>query len=72
MLKEVKAYMIDELDKTPTLQNIEECIAIAKENDCIVELNWTMKWSGHYTRYIRANDDPQDFYNNKLPRVYGL
>jgi hypothetical protein len=72
MLKEVKTCFMDELNETPTLDDIKACVAIAKENDCIVKLEWTMKWSGHYARYIRASDDPQEFYDNKLPKVYGL
>ena len=72
MIKEVKVYMIDELSTTPTLEDIKECVSIAKEKDCIVQLEWNMKWSGHYSRYIRASDDPQEFYDNKLPKVYGL
>ena len=72
MLKEVKELYIDELNTTPTLDDIKECVSIAKENDCIVKLNWTMKWSGHYARCIRATDDPQEFYDTKLPKVYGM
>ena len=72
MLKEVKEFYIDELNATPTLDDIKTCVAIAKENNCIVKLNWTMKWSGNYARCIRASDDPQEFYDNKLPKVYGL
>ena len=72
MIKEIKTYLIDELSTTPTLDDIQACVEIAKENDCIVELNWIMKWSGQYSRYIRATDDPQEFYDTKLPKVYGI
>ena len=72
MIKEVKTYLIDKLDKTPSLDDVKACVAIAKVNNCIVELNWEMMWSGHYSRYIRADDNPQEFYDTKLPKVYGL
>lgn len=72
MIKEVKTYLIDELNATPTFEDVKACVKIAKENNCIVELKWTMKWSGHYSRYIRATDDPQEFYDTKLPKVYGM
>ena len=72
MLKEVKTYLIDGLNETPSLDDVKQCVEIAKENNCVVKLEWIMKWSGHYSRYIWADDDPQEFYDNKLPQLYGM
>ena len=71
-MKRVEAYMLEKHERTPNIEHIQRCIEIAKENDCIVSLEWTMKWSGHYKRYIYAEDDAQDVFDNRIPHVYGL
>ena len=71
-MKEVKTYLLDRHEDTPQIEHIQKCIEIAKENDCIVSLEWNKKWSGHYRRYIYAEDNAQDVFDNRLPKVYGL
>lgn len=70
----VKTYLLEleDLSKTPTLEDIKECVEIAKNDNCIVELIWHTKWSGLYSRYIRAEDDPQKYFRDSIPHVYGL
>ena len=71
-MKMVKTYLLEKHETTPTVEHIQRCIEIAKENDCIVSLEWVMKWNGHYSRYIYADDNALDVFNNRLPKVYGL
>lgn len=71
-MKKLESYILEEKNMTPTLEDVTECVRIAKENDCIVELIWVMKWSGTYKRLIYSDDDPQDVYDHRLPHVYGL
>lgn len=70
-MKELKSYILD-YDNTPSLTDIQQCICIAKKFDCAVKLQWTVKWSGHYSQIIRAEDDAQDIYNNHIPHIYGM
>lgn len=71
-MKRVETYLLEKHETTPTVEHIQHCIDIAKENDCIVSLEWVMKWSGHYSRYIYADDNALDVFNNRLPKVYGM
>lgn len=71
-MKKIETYMLDEVNDTPKIKDIEECIKIAKEHDCVIELRWFMKWSGKFVRYIHATDDAQDVYDNRIPHVYGM
>lgn len=69
---EVKTYMLDEMDQTPTLEDIKECVEIAKRDNCVVNLLWYKQYSGKYSRYIWANNDPQEYFNKHIPRIYGV
>ena len=71
-MKKVEIYSLEKHETRPTVEHIQQCIDIAKENDCIVSLEWTIKWSGHYSRYIYADDEALDVFNNRLPKVYGM
>ena len=67
IVDEIGKEEIEQIKKTR-----DSYIEIAKENDCIVSLEWTKKWSGHYKRYIYAEDDALDVFDNRIPKVYGL
>lgn len=71
-MQQVKTYMLEEISQTPTLEDIKECIEIAKRDNCVVNLIWHMKWSGKYSQYIRAEDDPQKYFDENIPRIYGV
>lgn len=71
-MKKVETYLLEKHEDTPTIEHIQQCIDIAKEKDCIVSLEWNKKWSGRYSRYIYANDNAKDVFDNRLPKVYGL
>jgi len=72
MIKCVEKYMVDGIYNTPTLDDVEKCISIAKEKKCIIELRWIMRYSGEYVRYFNGDEDPQEFYKNRLPHIYGM
>ena len=71
-MKKVETYLLEKNETTPTVEHIQKCIDIAKENDCIVSLEWVMNWYGHYSRYIYADDDALNVFNNRLPKIYGM
>lgn len=71
-MKRVETYILEKHERKPTIEHIQKCIEIAKENDCIVSLEWTVQWSGHYSRFIYADDVAQDVFDNRLPKVYPL
>ena len=71
-MKKVETYLLEEHECLPTVEHIQKCIEIAKVNDCIVSLEWVVPYSGRYSRYINAEDDAQDFYNKKIPKIYGV
>lgn len=71
-MKKLLTYVLEKFDSTPKIEDIEECIKIAKTENCVVLLEWDRKWSGHYQRYIYADDDAQDVYDNRIPKIYGL
>ena len=71
-MKRVEKYLLEKDETRPTVEHIQKCIEIATEQNCIVSLEWTMPWCGHYSRYIYAEDDALDVFNNRLPKVYGM
>jgi hypothetical protein len=70
MIKELKSY-ICEFDTVPTDDDLMQAIEIAKKDNCVVEIHWTLKWSGHYARYFYA-DDTLETARDKLPKIYGM
>ena len=72
MISKLETYIVTPIGKPASLEDIKQCVEIAKSNNCIVSLTWTVKWSGTYTRHITKDDDPQKFYEEKLPKFYGL
>lgn len=70
MLTEVKLYQC-EFDRTPTDDDLLKCIEIAKEDDCIVHLQWCLKWSGNY--YVQVTKDSTlETIKERLPKIYGI
>ena len=69
-MKRVKLYILEEIDQTPTLEDIQECVRIADGDDCIVKLLWTVRYSGKFERLIYPGTDPEDFFKNVIPHNY--
>lgn len=70
MIKEVKEFMCD-FDYTPTDEDIQKCLEIAKRDNCVVKLCWNKKWSGHYSRCIRPEHTFEEI-KESLPKIYGM
>ena len=70
MIAEVKTYTT-EFNESPSDNDIRECIELAKQYNCVINLVWTLKWSGHFSRYIHPNSTFEDI-KNTMPRCYGL
>lgn len=67
MLREVKIY---QSDRSPIIEDIQRCIDIAKENDCIVMLEWFVTRSGKYYMYIDSEGNAEEIYVNHIPKSY--
>lgn len=70
MITEVKTYTT-EFNESPSDNDIKECIELAKKDNCVINLVWTLKWSGHFSRYIHPNSTFEDI-KNTMPRCYGM
>lgn len=70
MITEVKTYTT-EFNESPSDNDIKECIELAKKYNCVINLVWTLKWSGHFSHYIHPNSTFEDI-KNTMPRCYGL
>ena len=70
MITEVKTYAT-EFNESPSDNDIKECIELAKQYNCVINLVWTLKWSGHFSRYIHPNSTFEDI-KNTMPRCYGM
>lgn len=68
MIRKVEIYQ-GEFDKIPNEEDLLNCIEIAKKDNCIVQLKWTMKWSGHYFIQIEKESDLTDL-KNKINQSY--
>jgi len=69
LLREVKTY---QSDRSPIIEDIQRCIDIAKEHDCVVRLEWHIKWSGHYHIYINSKSNAEDIYVHEVPKSYSV
>ena len=69
MMQEVKIYRND---RSPIIEDIQRCIDIAKENDCVVRLEWFIKWSGKYSVQVNSKSNAEDVYVHEVPKVYGI
>ena len=67
MIQEVKVYWCDH----PKDEDITEAMQIAKDNNCIVRLEWFVKYSGHYAARITPESTMEDV-KKQIPKVYGI
>jgi hypothetical protein len=65
----IKEYLCD--GRTPTDDELRECLWIAAESDCIVKLRWFFPYNGWHEMYI---DKTMTFAEckEKLPKRYGV
>lgn len=70
MLIKVETYVC-EFDKTPSEDDIKQALQLAKEHNCVIEIVWTLKWSGTYKRMFDS-ETTFEAAMNSLPKCYGL
>ena len=72
MVTHVHKMIVTPLGKTPSKEDIQEAVDYALHFACIVDLSWRVEYSGNYSIYIDANDNVDDVWFYKIPRLYGL
>ena len=70
MITKVELFQCD-FDHVPSDADLLKCIDIAKGNGCIVQLQWTLKWSGNYFIQV-TKDSTLQTLKDKLPKSYGI
>lgn len=68
-MKLVQSYRAD--GRTPTDDEINQCIEIANREDCIVHLEWFYPYSGKYSVDINKGTT-YETVKNKLPKCYSV
>ena len=68
-MKYVKEYLCDK--RTPSDEEIKECLEIVNKEDCILKLIWFYPYNGWHKLFIK-NGMTFEECKDKLPKVYGL
>ena len=68
MITEIKPYFCD---RTPKDADILDAIEIATKNNCIVELNWAVAYSGRYKVSVSQSDTVESV-KKFIPKYYGI
>lgn len=68
MITSILTYFVTNKDR-PSKEDVEECLKIAKEKHCIVELRWHKAWSGDFSRYIKEDMTFEEAWD-LMPKVY--
>lgn len=68
-MKYVKEYLCD--SRTPSDEELLECISIVEQENCIVRLIWFFPYHGWNKLYIKKGMTFEEC-KEKLPKVYGV
>ena len=68
-MKYIKEYLCDK--RTPTDEEIRECLEIVSKEDCVIKLTWFYTYNGWHNLLIK-NGMTFEECKDKLPKVYGL
>ena len=68
MLMELKKYRSED---SPKDEELSEGLAIAKENNCYVVIEWYVKYSGAYYVFIRPDAEMEQL-RAQIPKRYGI
>ncbi len=68
MITEIKQYFCE---GTPKDEDILQAIEIAANNKCLVELHWSVVYSGRY-RMTVSESDTLDSVKKFIPKYYGI
>ncbi len=68
MLKPIKNFYAGNL---PTIEDWQEAVRIAKEEECVVKVYWYPNIvAGYYHDYVYDFSNPEEL-DKKTPKVYG-
>ena len=67
MIKELKTFYGDDV---PSDADLQECIRVARTNDCLVSVVWSVYQSSY--RVLIQPSDSLTMIKDKMPKVYGL
>ena len=59
-------------ESTPTKEELEESLKIAKIDDCVVQLKWFVQYSGWHDRYIHKDTDIEKRNEQLRHIIYGM
>ena len=68
-MKYIKEYLCDK--RTPTDEEIRECLEIVSKEDCIIKLTWFVRYNGWHNLPIK-NGMTFEECKNKVPKFYGV
>lgn len=68
-MKLVKEYLCD--NRTPSDEEIKECLEIVNKENCVVRLRWCVGYGGWYTLEV-LNGMTFEECKSKLPTCYPL
>lgn len=68
-MKYIKEYLCDK--RTPSDEEIRECLEIVNKEDCVVKLTWFYPYNGWHNLLIKDGMTFEEC-KNKLPKSYGV
>lgn len=61
-----------EYNCSPSNEEIFDAYAEAHDNDCVVKLEWIMKYGGYYSRYVYPDSDVDEVIKSIRSIIYGM
>lgn len=68
-MKLVKEYLCD--NRTPSDEEIKECLEIVNKENCVVKLKWYFPFNGWHERIIQSDMSFAEI-KDSLPKRYGV
>lgn len=68
-MKLVKEYLCD--SRTPSDEEINECLDIVEKEVCVVKLRWHFPFNGWHEKYIKKGMTFEEI-KDSLPKRYGV
>lgn len=68
-MKLIKEYLCD--NRTPSDEEIMECLEIVNNEDCIVKLTWFFPYNGWHKLFVK-NGMTFEECKDKLPKCYAI
>ena len=68
-MKYIKEYLCDK--RTPSDEEIQECLKIVSKEDCIIKLTWFVRYNGWHNLLIKDGMTFEEC-KDKIPKFYGV